>query len=96
MPPSTPSTTASATEIRSPASPQASPVDADALTCSLCGHQSRVLASRRAADRRPLRRRRECTNCRHRWTTYEVREAAYDRAQAIEQNARALTELLQG
>jgi transcriptional regulator NrdR family protein len=66
----------------------------DAVNCSLCGHDSKVLESRPTTDGRPLRRRRECVHCRYRWTTYEVTEAAYRRAQVLEQNARALMELL--
>ena len=88
--------TASATDIARTASQPTLLISSDAVTCSLCGHCSKILESRPATDSRPLRRRRECAHCRYRWTTYEVRETAYHRAQLLEQNARALKDLLQG
>jgi hypothetical protein len=69
--------------------------DPDAVNCSLCGHDSKVVESRPTTDNRTLRRRRECLNCRYRWTTYEVAEEAYRLGQVLEENARVLMKLLQ-
>ena len=43
------------------------------MECPRCGKQSRVLESRRAEDGTALRRRRECSACGHRFTTFERR-----------------------
>lgn len=43
---------------------------ATGLVCEKCGHdKSYVVDCRPSAD--GIRRRRECENCGHRWTTYE-------------------------
>lgn len=53
--------------------------------CSVCGHhESRV--TRTDGNRR----RRECTNCRHRWTTVEVDENRLERAEKAAKAVRAL------
>ncbi len=42
------------------------------MKCSQCGRaESRVIESREAQDDSAIRRRRECTHCGHRFTTYE-------------------------
>lgn len=42
------------------------------MKCPVCGHpNSRVLESRDVDDGGSIRRRRECLNCQHRFTTYE-------------------------
>ena len=42
------------------------------MRCSSCQHtNSRVLESRSAESGQSIRRRRECLNCQHRFTTYE-------------------------
>ncbi len=45
------------------------------MKCPFCKHMdSRVMDSRAADDGNAIRRRRECTNCGRRFTTYEVVE----------------------
>ena len=44
------------------------------MECPRCDHPTRVLESRRAEDGAAMRRRRECSSCGHRFTTYERRE----------------------
>lgn len=44
------------------------------MFCSDCEHPTHVLESRRAADGEAVRRRRECTGCGRRFTTFERRE----------------------
>src|SRR5690606_12470514 len=42
------------------------------MKCSQCGvDDSKVIESRDVADGKAIRRRRECTACQHRFTTYE-------------------------
>lgn len=42
------------------------------MRCPVCSQQtSRVLESREAEDASTIRRRRECSSCQHRFTTYE-------------------------
>ncbi len=42
------------------------------MLCPICQHtNSRVLESRSAESGKSIRRRRECMNCQHRFTTYE-------------------------
>lgn len=41
------------------------------MTCPLCDNRSRVLESRSADDGAAVRRRRQCTGCDHRFTTFE-------------------------
>ncbi|MEL7037103.1 MAG: transcriptional regulator NrdR [Cyanobacteria bacterium J06592_8] len=42
------------------------------MQCPICQHtSSRVLESRSAESGKSIRRRRECLNCKHRFTTYE-------------------------
>jgi transcriptional repressor NrdR len=46
------------------------------MKCSQCSHcDSSVIDSREAEDGGSIRRRRECPNCKHRFTTYERLEA---------------------
>jgi transcriptional repressor NrdR len=44
------------------------------MDCPRCDRPSRVLESRRAAEGDAIRRRRECSSCGHRFTTYERRQ----------------------
>ena len=44
------------------------------MECPRCEQSTRVLESRRAEGGAALRRRRECTACGHRFTTFERRE----------------------
>jgi len=47
------------------------------MYCSKCGSlEDKVIDSRLSKDGRAIRRRRECVNCRHRFTTYEEIERA--------------------
>ncbi len=42
------------------------------MQCPYCQHtESRVLESRSTESGQSIRRRRECLNCKHRFTTYE-------------------------
>jgi transcriptional repressor NrdR len=44
------------------------------MNCPTCNAPTHVLESRRASDGDAVRRRRECTACRRRFTTFERRE----------------------
>lgn len=45
------------------------------MKCPFCGHEEdKVVDSRAAQDGRAVRRRRECLNCKERYTTYEYIE----------------------
>ena len=47
------------------------------MRCPGCGHEDdRVIDSRSVRDGQAVRRRRECLECRHRFTTYEFVEQA--------------------
>jgi transcriptional repressor NrdR len=47
------------------------------MRCPACGHEDdKVIDSRSVRDGQAVRRRRECTHCRHRYTTYEFVEQA--------------------
>lgn len=47
------------------------------MKCPFCGHkEDRVIDSRSSEEGRSIRRRRECLNCRKRFTTYEDIEEA--------------------
>lgn len=46
------------------------------MECPKCSQPSRVLESRRAEDGAALRRRRACSGCGHRFTTFERRVPA--------------------
>jgi len=47
------------------------------MYCSKCGSlEDKVIDSRLSKDGRAIRRRRECVDCRHRFTTYEEIERA--------------------
>jgi transcriptional repressor NrdR len=46
------------------------------MKCPFCGHEEdKVIDSRSAQDGRAVRRRRECLNCKERFTTYEYIES---------------------
>lgn len=45
------------------------------MKCTMCGcKESKVIDSRTTDDGNSIRRRRECMNCAHRYTTYETLE----------------------
>ncbi len=45
------------------------------MHCPFCGHaETKVIDSRLAAEGRQIRRRRQCENCRERFTTFETAE----------------------
>ncbi len=45
------------------------------MRCPKCGHtDSKVIDSRPSENQEAIRRRRECTQCEHRFTTYERRD----------------------
>ena len=44
------------------------------MQCPRCDRPTRVLESRRTGEDEAIRRRRECSSCSHRFTTYERRE----------------------
>ncbi len=45
------------------------------MRCPKCGHtDSKVIDSRPSENQEAIRRRRECTSCGHRFTTYERRD----------------------
>jgi transcriptional repressor NrdR len=47
------------------------------MRCPSCGHEGdKVIDSRSVRDGQAVRRRRECADCRHRYTTYEFVEQA--------------------
>jgi transcriptional repressor NrdR len=47
------------------------------MRCPACGHEGdKVIDSRSAREGQAVRRRRECSDCRHRYTTYEFVEQA--------------------
>jgi transcriptional repressor NrdR len=47
------------------------------MRCPACGHEDdKVIDSRSVRDGQAVRRRRECSDCRHRYTTYEFVEQA--------------------
>ncbi len=47
------------------------------MRCPACGHEDdKVIDSRSVRDGHAVRRRRECSSCRQRYTTYEVVEQA--------------------
>ena len=53
----------------------------DSVQCPECNGESRVIDSRDTDDAR--RRRRICLTCKHRYTTYEIHAAAYERLQTV-------------
>jgi transcriptional repressor NrdR len=54
------------------------------MRCPNCRHaKSYVIDSRSLKDGDQIRRRRECTACKFRWTTYEAEDPSLDRAQIV-------------
>jgi transcriptional regulator NrdR family protein len=53
----------------------------DSVQCPECNGESRVIDSRDTDEAR--RRRRVCLHCGHRYTTYEIHAAAYERLQML-------------
>lgn len=41
------------------------------MKCPICGAASRIRHGRRLKEECQTKRRRECTECEHRWTTYQ-------------------------
>lgn len=64
----------------------------DGVQCPACNGESRVIDSRDGEDSR--RRRRECGSCKHRYTTYEIHAAAYDRLQALKVSTQDLDSVI--
>jgi transcriptional regulator NrdR family protein len=63
------------------------------MNCPICEHsESRTVRTDAAATE--IRRRRECLQCRHRWTTVERTQEAIARADKIVETARPLAELV--
>lgn len=60
------------------------PLIVDGLQCPKCNGESRVIDSRDGETAR--RRRRRCLRCRHRYSTYEIHAAEYDKLQAFKIN----------
>lgn len=60
--------------------------------CQKCGAQSAgtVIDSRVSANGDRIRRRRECSQCRYRWTTYECPEHPAVAADRLERALRAV------
>lgn len=58
------------------------------MNCPQCGGASQVVNSRHTDQ--SVRRRRECTGCSKRWTTYEVDEASFIRLGDMESAIRAM------
>ena len=57
------------------------------MICEACnGAENTVL------EVRGDRRRRECTTCRHRWTTFEISAERLERLQRIEELAAAIAQ----
>jgi transcriptional repressor NrdR len=50
------------------------------MHCPFCGHEeTKVIDSRLAGEGRQVRRRRECLDCRERFTTFETAELVMPR-----------------
>lgn len=65
------------------------------MTCPVCqGGDSRIMETRQTE--RGTRRRRECCRCRHRWTTFEISEAAFCEVERIKVAADALVQVVGG
>ena len=58
----------------------------DGVQCPKCNGESCVIDSRDGETAR--RRRRKCNSCLHRYTTYEIHSAEYERLQALNLNTR--------
>lgn len=57
--------------------------------CPVCDHPETLIV-----EHRGIRRRRECQQCHHRWTTYEISAARLDELEAIERHAAAIAEVM--
>lgn len=63
------------------------------MNCPICRHaDSRVIHT--DADATEIKRRRECLQCRHRWTTFERTQAELERLDKIREAVRPLADLL--
>lgn len=47
------------------------------MTCPICGEKTKVLESKTDVD--SIERRRECTSCGYRFTTFEIERDLYKR-----------------
>jgi transcriptional repressor NrdR len=63
------------------------------LLCKYCeSFESKVTDSRAIEDKNTIRRRRECIDCGHRWTTYEIDATELRGVKTNEQNERSKTD----
>ena len=62
------------------------------MNCPKCKENNIHVIDSREVDN-TVRRRRECLSCKHRWTTYEISEATYDKAIPVTANKETLTRL---
>jgi transcriptional regulator NrdR family protein len=65
----------------------------DIETCEKCNGFSHITDSRPSADGRT--RRRECTKCKHRWSTVEIRLTEYQRLRAPGKTATKIEQAIQ-
>lgn len=59
--------------------------------CRVCTNEENVVVECRGA-----RRRRECTRCHARWTTYEISAERLEQLEKLEQHAAAIAEVMKG
>lgn len=59
--------------------------------CRVCNNDENVVL-----EVRGTRRRRECTRCHHRWTTYEISAERLEQLEKLEQHAAAMAEVMTG
>jgi transcriptional regulator NrdR family protein len=57
--------------------------------CPVCNHDENKIVEHRGS-----RRRRECGQCFHRWTTYEVPAERLEQLETIEQHAAAIADVM--
>jgi transcriptional regulator NrdR family protein len=57
--------------------------------CPVCNHREAPIV-----EHRGIRRRRECGECRHRWTTYEISAARLEFLETLEQHASAMADAI--
>lgn len=60
-----------------------------AQACPVCHDDRNAIV-----EHRGTRRRRECSQCRHRWTTYEVPAERLEQLETIEQHAAAIADAM--
>jgi transcriptional regulator NrdR family protein len=57
--------------------------------CRVCHNEESLVV-----ECRGTRRRRECTRCRHRWTTYEISAERLEQLEKLEEHATAIAGVL--